>query len=91
MSSVDPLVALPAAILQCAHVCAVMATAGMGEVLSPQLTETLAWFESLWADTYLHLNEKDYSQVGGVGGKGRGEAPILQDASCRIVTITTLL
>ena len=73
MSSADPLVALPAALLQCSHVCAVMATAGMGEVLSPQLAETLSWFESLWAKTYLHLNEKDYTQVGGEGeGRGRG-------------------
>lgn len=73
MSSADPLVALPAALLQCSHVCAVMATAGMGEVLSPQLAETLSWFESLWAKTYLHLSEKDYTQVGGEGeGRGRG-------------------
>lgn len=74
MSSVDPVVALPAALLQCSHVCAVMATAGMGEALSPQLAETLSWFESLWAKTYLHLNEKDYAQVWGgrAGREGEG-------------------
>lgn len=72
MSSVDPVVALPAALLQCSHVCAVMATAGMGEALSPQLAETLSWFESLWAKTYLHLNEKDYTQVCGGGRWERG-------------------
>ena len=43
----------------------------MGEALSPQLAETLSWFESLWAKTYLHLNEKDYAQVCG-GGQWEG-------------------
>ena len=40
--------------------------------MSPQLAETLSWFESLWAKTYLHLNEKDYTQVCGGGRWERG-------------------
>ena len=63
MSSLDPVVALPVAVLQYCHVVESLVAKGMSDVLSPQVAESALWFLTYWTKAYLGFKESKYDPV----------------------------